>query len=81
MGKRTILDSDALVEARRKGVTVREMAKRFGCSTSRINVELSQFGETNWSWDYDPTPEEMERWCEAHVGDLRREHPSMEGVR
>lgn len=82
MGKRrTQLDSAVLVEARRNKVPVREMAEQFGCSTTTINRALASAGEYIFVLDYDPTPADMERWCKAHVSDLRREHPDMEGVR
>ena len=74
-------DSAVVVEARRNGLVVSEMAERFKCSKDVINKVLRRAGATAYSADYDPTPEDFERMCKGHERDLRREHPNMEGVR
>jgi len=71
---------EVLREERENGVSVREMAKKFGCSVDAINGVFRRSGAQE-PHDFDPTPEDLERMCHRHEQDLRKWHGEMEGAR
>ena len=66
-------DAESIIADRLAGHAVREIAERYGWSQSAINKIIGKAGLTDCQ-EYDPSPEEMSRWCERHLGDLKREH-------
>ena len=81
MGKRlSANDKDEILAARRIGMKTAEIAAQTGWSESAVNVVLRIEGVTECQ-EFDPTYEDLTEWCRQHEGDLRREHPNMEGMR
>ena len=66
-------DVESILADRQAGFKVREIAHRHGRSRVEINRIVARAGMTN-SQEYDPSQEEMSKWCKRHLADLQREH-------
>ena len=66
-------DVESILADRQAGLKVREIAERYGRSPFAINKIITKAGMTN-SQEYDPSQEEMSKWCKRHLADLQREH-------
>ena len=66
-------DVESILADRQAGLKIREIAERYGRSRSAINRIVARAGMTN-SQEYDPSLEEMTKWCKRHLADLQREH-------
>jgi hypothetical protein len=66
-------DAEGILSDRQTGLTIREIAERYGWSMAAVNKIIGNAGLTDRQ-ERDPSPEEMAKWCKRHLADLQREH-------